>query len=164
MKKIGIDPALRANGLAVAVLDSETGKCYSFRFRKYNDFYKWTLNLPVKIVGAKCAPVDCSGKIQVCIENSALDNVTFRGQSTRRNKYAAISRDAGKNMAVSALIIDAMEALNPEKLKEIAPSKKTPISERVIIAALNAKGYQLYKDASFVNEDEWWAIRFALYL
>ena len=163
MKYIGIDPALRKNGLAVCVIDSLLKKCITFRFRKYNDFHRWALGLPVQIVGGLPASAFPTGEFYVCIEDSNEDNSTFKGKKSTRNAYGAISRDAGKNMAVSALIIDAMTATYPKKLRIIAPSEKPQINRMSVVNTLKSNGYDI-SGIDTEQEDEMWAVMFAFLL
>lgn len=156
MLYIGIDPAIRANGLAVAILGF--GGLEAFRFHGYNDFHKWTLGHEVRRVGGKQVPMfnlPCT----VLVEDSNLDAHTFR-KGKNMNEYAAKSRDVGKNMAVSRLIIDALKDAGAVVMT-VAPSQKGPKMAMPLIKAL-LRQKQIGISPDEPQEDELWAMSFSI--
>jgi len=160
MTILGIDPALRKNGLAVAIADNETMTIRSYRFRSFLDFHKWTLGHDVVCVGNVLSP-DFTAKFAM-VEDSNLDNATFKGRASRRQKYGAISRDAGKNMAVSSLIIEALQNAGVE-VCALAPSQKTIVGMSVLKGAFKELGYEFNGTKNHdENKDETQALNFLL--
>lgn len=105
-RKIGIDPAFRKSGIGFCIRSEG-----NIEFRKYS-----VLELLKQIN---------LGEFQndfVAVENSNLQKTSF----DRRGSKAVIakkSRDAGKNMAVSQIICDALE-LRCKNLIQVSPKQK----------------------------------------
>lgn len=158
MTNIGIDPALRQNGLAVAIITD--GKAFCCRFRDYNEFHKWTLGMPAKTVGKVVVPAFTAPFFAV-VEDSNMDNDTFKGKKSSRSKYAALSRDAGKNMAVSCLIISALYDVPGGLIHAVAPSKKGACYNEPIIKAI-LQNEKITLQTPKMNADELWAMTFCL--
>jgi hypothetical protein len=91
---IGIDPAFRANGFAMAIIDT-TDNTVLFKVFKdgFLGFSSWFLN-------------DSPDKALICVENSNLQNKTFSYYKGNKNEMARISRSVGKNMAISQCVVD----------------------------------------------------------
>ena len=106
MKFIGIDPAMRLNGLAVCVIDDK--KVYFGRYR----------NLATWIMDSLTWQNDCA----ICVEDSSLQNITFRKHANVKASNK-ISRNVGMNQGASRTIIDLLE-LNGHKVKGISPQHK----------------------------------------
>lgn len=106
MKFIGIDPAMRLNGLAVCVIDDK--KVYFGRYR----------NLATWIMDSLTWQTDSA----ICVEDSSLQNMTFQRNANVR-ATTKISRNVGMNQAASKIIIDLLE-LNGHKVKGISPHYK----------------------------------------
>ena len=106
MKFVGIDPAMRLNGLAVCVIDDK--KVY---FGRYKNLATW-------IMDSLTWDKDCA----ICVEDSSLQNITFR-RNTNIKATNKISRNVGMNQAASRTIIDLLE-LNGHKVKGISPQQK----------------------------------------
>ena len=158
MTNIGIDPAIRQNGLAVALITD--GKAFCCRFRDYNEFHKWTLGMPFRTVSKVFIPSIKAPFLPV-VEDSNLNNDTFRGKKSSRNKYGALSRDAGKNMAVSSLIVSALSDIPSGLIHMVAPSNKGACYNEVFIRRV-LKSEKIECDFKKLNDDELWAMTFAL--
>lgn len=158
MTNIGIDPAIRQNGLAVALITD--GKAFCCRFSDYNEFHKWTLGLPFRTVSKVFMP-SIKPPFLAIVEDSNLNNDTFRGKKSSRNKYGALSRDAGKNMAVSSLIVSALSDIPSGLIHTVAPSQKGACYNEVFIRRV-LKSEKIECDFKKLNDDELWAMTFAL--
>jgi hypothetical protein len=102
---IGVDPAFRKNGFAICIIDNKD-KSIDFKvFTTFVDFFGWLIN-------------DSPDEAFFCVENSNLQQVCFRkGQKAAMN--------AGKNMAVSQLTCDALEAkYTKQYVLGISPKEK----------------------------------------
>ena len=92
---IGIDPAFRRNGFALAIIDAQTKNISYIQFKGgFIDFYRWLI--------AEAPPPE---KCIICVENSNLTNKTFDMRGTRL-VVARKSRDVGKNQATSQYVVD----------------------------------------------------------
>ena len=91
---IGIDPAFRDNGFAMAIID-KTDNTVLFKMFKngFLDFCSWFLH-------------DSPADALICVENSNLQNKTFSYYRGNKNEMARISRSVGKNMAISQCVVD----------------------------------------------------------
>ena len=106
MKFVGIDPAMRMNGLAVCVIDND--KVY---FGKYKTLADWI--------------VDCFNyekDLAIIVEDSSLQSNTFKKTGNIRTSNK-ISRNVGMNQAASRIIIDLL-VLNGHKVTGISPQQK----------------------------------------
>lgn len=106
MKFVGIDPAMRLNGLAVCVIDGS--KVY---FGKYKSLAIWIMS-----------SLEYDKDIAVIVEDSSLQNITFRKHANVKASNK-ISRNVGMNQAASRLIIDLL-VLNGHKAAGISPQQK----------------------------------------
>ena len=143
MLVIGIDPAARRNGFWIAILDTVERTVEFKGFKNYNEFYKYILLLPDK------------EEYYFAIENSNLDNVTFR-KSENVGVAAKFSRDAGKNQQVSQLCIDAVkDVFGQESYVEYsAVSKKSgwKYTEGIFPSILKSDKYRLITPCT--NQDQ----------
>jgi hypothetical protein len=107
MKAIGIDPAFRKSGFGVALLDD--GVAHPIHIKTFIDFFEWVRTF------------DFSEVAYIAIENSNLQNTTFRADRF----HGRISRDAGKNMAVSQMVCDYLRFHLPQvTIIELSPKEK----------------------------------------
>jgi hypothetical protein len=103
---IGIDPAFRKKGFAIAILDED----YSLSFRIFDSFLNFFTFVLYEFP---------EGAI-VGVENSNLQEVTFKKNATPYQH-----RSIGKNQAVSQLVADLLKArLGEEAVVEFSPSQK----------------------------------------
>jgi tRNA uridine 5-carbamoylmethylation protein Kti12 len=98
---IGIDPAFRNNGFAIAIIDKSDN---TVRFKVFKsgflDFVSWFL-------------YDSPDNAIVCIENSNLQNKTFSYYKGNRKELEHISRSVGKNQAISQCVVDLCSTKYP---------------------------------------------------
>ena len=112
MITIGIDPAFRKTGFAIATLD-ETGEVEGRMFRSLLDFIQW--------VESREWP---GQTVVVGVENSNLQNVTFNMKGTK-GEIARRSRNAGANQAASQYTVDyCRHFFGREYVFEISPRDK----------------------------------------
>jgi len=108
---IGIDPAFRKNGFAIAVVDTSDRTVRFKRFKNgFLDFMGWLrYEAPEEAV--------------ICIENSNLQKATFNMGGSRA-VLAKRSRNVGKNQAASQNTVDACKSFYPESTIEVSPADK----------------------------------------
>jgi hypothetical protein len=93
---IGIDPAFRRNGFALAMIQDKTISYIQFK-GGFIDFYCW-------LVDDAPRPEKCI----ICVENSNLTNKSFDMRGSRL-VVARKSRDVGKNQATSQYVVDILK-------------------------------------------------------
>lgn len=139
---IGVDPAFSKKGFWSAKIDS-TNK--TVEFIRSKDVIEFT-DMIKSLVGSD---------VYVCIENSNLDNVTFK-KSKNPGKAARYSRDAGKNQAVSQLAVTHTQALlGKEYVHTISGSSKSKGWKKegdIFTAIVKSDGYVLLSPAR--NQDQ----------
>ena len=147
-RKIGIDPAFRESGIGFCI---RNGK--DIDFRKYS-----FLELIEQInLGAFQNDI-------VAVENSNLQSVSF----DRRGSKAVISRksrDAGKNMAVSQIICDALES-RCKRLIQVSPRQKGAkfLESRLVYDICKSYSWQIVgKKAKAMNQDDRCAFKIMLW-
>ena len=106
MKYVGIDPAMRLNGLAVCVIDDN--KLY---FGRYKNLAAWIMD-----------SLNYDKDIAVIVEDSSLQNITFRKHANVKASNK-ISRNVGMNQCASRIIIDLL-TLNGHRVTGISPQQK----------------------------------------
>ena len=90
---IGIDPAFRANGFAIAIIDTTDNTVLYKVFKDgFLGFTSWFLN-------------DSPDNAIICVENSNLQKATFNMRGSK-NEVARKSRNVGKNQAISQCTVD----------------------------------------------------------
>ena len=143
---IGIDPAFRQGGFLVAIIDrSDNTVNYISCQNGFIDFYKWFNSE---------SPTDAI----VCIENSNLQNTTFNGHKNK-NVAARMSRDAGKNQAISQITVDLCKT--KYKVIDLSPkSKGKKWTNKEYKGVLKSEGLSVSKKTS--NQDERDALKLAL--
>jgi hypothetical protein len=109
---IGIDPAFRDKGFAMAIINNESKEVSFKMFRNgFLDFCKWLDNEPPEIKDTI-----------FCVENSNLQKSTFDMRGSK-NVIARKSRNVGKNQAASQYTVDILKAKGYEVL-DISPKDK----------------------------------------
>lgn len=126
MKKpiyIGVDPAFRAGGFAVCVLNMER-KTADFLVMDLLQFHDWLRS---------DAPKECF----VCVENSNLQNLNF-DTSGSKQEVARKGRNVGCNQAVSELAYrSAVLRYGAENVFQVSPREKgAKITDGRLFAAL----------------------------
>lgn len=123
-KIIGVDPAFRKKGMAVAVIDTENKTVYAKQMNGVIEFYLFISLL------------DKDDVESIIIEDASLQNVTFL-KSKNPNVAARLSRNVGMVQAVSAQIVQvAEEKFGEEKVYAISPKEKgTKIYDHALFCA-----------------------------
>lgn len=112
MITIGIDPAFRKSGFAIAVLD-ETGEVEGRNFASLLNFMQW--------VESREWP---GQTVIVGVENSNLQNTTFNMKGNK-GEIARRSRNAGANQAASQYTVDyCRHFFGDAYVFEISPRQK----------------------------------------
>lgn len=129
--RIGVDPAFRAGGFTVCILDT-SGRTAHFRvFRDVLTFDRW--------LQGPDAPDDAL----VTVENSNATNTNF-DQGGSRGAVARKGRNVGTNQAVSQLAVQsAMDRYG--KCRDVTPKQKgKKWNKREFEAVLRADGVSVY--------------------
>lgn len=143
---IGVDPAFRANGFAIAIID-KTDNTVLFKVFKdgFLGFTSWFLS---------DSPEICI----VCVENSNLQNTTFDMRGNK-NVIAMKSRSVGKNQAISQCTVDLLRT--KYKVVDCSPRQKGgKWNDKQYNAAMKVNKHTTTKKTS--NQDERDAYKLAL--
>jgi hypothetical protein len=108
---IGVDPAFRAGGFAVCIIDmtDKTGVCKKMDLLAFHDWLR-----------SPDAPDTCF----MCIENSNLQNQNF-DTTGNRMEIARKGRNVGCNQAVSQLTYEsALARYGPKNVFQVSPREK----------------------------------------
>ena len=109
---IGIDPAFRLNGFALATINAQNKTISYNQFKGgFIAFYRW-------LIAEAPTPENCI----ICVENSNLSNRTFDMRGTRL-VIARKSRDVGKNQATSQYVVDLCK-VRGYKVIDMSPKGK----------------------------------------
>jgi hypothetical protein len=143
---IGIDPAFRANGFAICIIDTSDK---SARFVTFKDgflgFVSWFLN-------------DSPSEAIICIENSNLQKSTFDMRGNKK-EVARKSRNVGINQAVSQCTVDLCKT--KYKVIDCSPKQKGgKWNKATFNIVLSQKKHTTIKKTS--NQDERDAYKLAL--
>jgi len=146
---IGIDPSFREKGFAVCVIGG--GEAVFKVFKGFIDFVEW-LNLYKR---SNDYFDGLALDIKICIENSNLTNTTFDKRGSKP-VIAKVSRDAGKNQAISQLTVDYCRLLFPDAVTELSPLGKGAKVENDVIFRAIAKdaGIELTNYKGNKNEQD----------
>lgn len=130
---IAADPAFRANGFGVAVIDLKTKTCTFHKLKKgFLQFQKFVQDY------------DAESTLYV-VENSNLQNLSFDTTGTKA-VVARKSRNVGTNQAVSQLTVDHLRNVAPwTNVIEISPKHKGKKVEdnKIFMAIVKSDGYKL---------------------
>lgn len=112
---LGLDPAFRENGFAVAMYDPEDlfEPLRFVIFRNAGCFIGWLVN-------------DAPVLAYACVENSNLDSAVYHLHSRMNARTAAaVGIRVGKNQAISQLAVDLLRnRYSKHNVLEVSPSKK----------------------------------------
>lgn len=136
---IGIDPSYRKNGFAICVIGGS--EAYFFVLDGFLEFIEWVNNWKK----ANESWQEFKLNLKFCVENSNLQNVTFDMRGNK-NVIAKISRDAGKNQAISQCTVDYLKAVfSQENVFELSPIEKGKKIENnaVFVAYAESLGIKL---------------------
>lgn len=126
---IGVDPAFRAGGFAVCVLNMAR-KTADFLVMDLLEFHDW--------LRSPAAPARCF----VCIENSNLQNQNFDTSGTRA-EVARKGRNVGCNQAVSEFAYrSAVRRYGQENVYQVSPREKGAkvVDHRTFAAIMRVDG------------------------
>ena len=127
---IGIDPSFREKGFAICIIGG--GEAVFKVFKGFIEFVQWLDNYKKANDYFEGLYLD----IKFCIENSNLTNATFDMRGNK-NVIAKVSRDAGKNQAISQITTDYCRLLFPDAVTEVSPLQKgAKIDNDVIFRAI----------------------------
>lgn len=135
----GIDPAARAYGFAVCLIDYEAMTATFTRLKEPGEFF--SMPLPEKALWA--------------VEHSGLLNATFLKSSNQR-LAARLSRNAGANQMVSSMVVKHLQGLyGKAAVMAVAPNKKGMVlkNETIIRAAIAAEGLTIFAAKKLVEDD-----------
>lgn len=152
MVYVGVDPAFRDGGFAVAIIDMRA-KTLSFRtMQNVFEWYEFVKN-------------DLSAKpdVFVCIEDSSKQNLTFKMSGTRET-LARLSRNVGCNQAVSSLAVFAAKKFLPKgRVFALSPREKGAKiqSAATFLAFVKNFGVEIQKKGA-ISQDERDAAKLAM--
>ena len=139
---IGVDPAIRINGIAACFIKDNK----EVKFTKYKRFVDFILDVPTW--KAFVNPV-------VLVEDSSLQNVTFRS-SINRAILSRMSRNAGMNQAASRIAYEWIKE-NGLQAYNISPEQKgKKWSKEIFLKIFEREGYKFephFKPAK-ISQDE----------
>ena len=147
---IGIDPSFRKNGFAVCVIGGGEAKFYILD--GFLQFIEWVTDWKE---GNEFCP-EFQKELFFAVENSNLQNVTFQ-TSHNKNIAAKMSRDAGKNQAISQCTVDYLKAVfGDENVYELSPLQKGKKIEdtAVFLAYAESLGIKLINYKNKKNEQD----------
>lgn len=147
---IGIDPAFRRYGFGVCIIDRSDNSARFLRLRDFLAFLSWfNYEAPQNAV--------------FCVENSNLTDVTFtKYRKTGRAQLEKISRNVGKNQAISQATADVINQDGRFKLLDLSPADKgAKWSERTAAAVAASKGLIIPR-GSLEKEDNRDALKLAI--
>ncbi len=146
---IGIDPAFRINGFAMAIIDKETKTVVYSQFKAgFIDFSRWVIqNNQMK------------DKALICVENSNLMNKTFDMRGTKL-VIARKSRDVGKNQAISQNVVDLCQSLGFSVIEMSPKGKGNKWKHSTLEMVLKDEG--LKPEVNKTNQDKRDAAKLAL--
>jgi len=125
---IGVDPALRINGMAACFIKDNK----MVKFTKYKRFVDFILDVPTW--KAFVNPI-------VLVEDSSLQNVTFRS-SINRAILSRMSRNAGMNQAASRIAYEWIK-VNGLQAYNISPEQKgKKWSKEIFLKIFEREGYK----------------------
>ena len=144
---IGIDPAFRRNGFALAMIQDKTISYIQFK-GGFIEFYRW-------LVESAPEPTKCI----ICVENSNLTNKSFDMRGSRL-VVARKSRDVGKNQATSQYVVDILKEWG-YKVIDMSPKNKGVKWSSVSLARV-LKSEGIVQNESRTNQDKRDAAKLAL--
>jgi hypothetical protein len=139
---IGVDPALRINGMAACYIKDNK----EVKFTKYKRFVDFIFDVPTW--KAFVNPV-------ILVEDSSLQNITFRS-SINRAILSRMSRNAGMNQAASRIAYEWIKE-NGLQAYNISPEQKgKKWSKEIFLKIFDREGYKFephFKPAK-ISQDE----------
>ena len=139
---IGIDPALRLNGMAACFIMTDK----VVRFKKYKRFVDFLKNVEAWVVYEN--PV-------VMIEDSSLQNITFNN-STNRAILSRMSRNVGMNQGASRIAYEWIKDNGCEAYNISPEQKGKKWSKEMFLKIFQREGYTFEPDFKLakISQDE----------
>ena len=139
---IGVDPAIRENGIGLCVLDL---KFKNIEFHKFKKFIQL-----LEYISAKFYDTD---ETLYVIEDSNMLNVTFE-RSTQPNVVSKISRSVGKNQAVSMILKDWIESKG-YTCRCLSPKNKgSKWTKEYMMAIIKSENFNIDKSNKKISQDD----------
>ena len=139
---IGVDPAIRINGMAACFIQSNK----EVRFTKYKRFVDFILDVP------KWAQYE---RPVVLVEDSSLQNVTFNS-SINRAILSRMSRNVGMNQAASRIAYEWIKENGCEAYNISPEQKGKKWGKEIFMKVFQNEGYKFepnFKTAK-ISQDE----------
>ena len=139
---IGVDPALRLNGMAACFIMTDK----VVRFKKYKRFVDFLKNVEAWVVYEN--PV-------VMVEDSSLQNITFNN-STNRAILSRMSRNVGMNQGASRIAYEWIKDNGCEAYNISPEQKGKKWSKEMFLKIFEREGYKFepnFKIAK-ISQDE----------
>lgn len=143
MTYIGVDPAYRDKGFWICEINGAIA-CF-YLIKDFIEFVKYIDDL-----------VDNKFDVSICIENSNETNHTFISPKVRspaaREK---ISRDVGKNQAISQMSVDYCQYMLGKGVFSVSPAEKgMKWSDKITKAEAKNHGLELFNYKGLVSEQD----------
>lgn len=139
---IGVDPAIRENGIGVCLLDCELKLVQFFKFKKFVDLLEFIQSSIYK-----------TNETLYVIEDSNMLNVTFV-RSTQPNVVSKISRSVGKNQAVSMILKDWIESKG-YTCRCLSPKNKgSKWTKEYMMAIIKSENFNIDKSNKKISQDD----------
>ena len=139
---IGVDPALRLNGMAACFIMPDK----VVRFKKYKRFVDFLKNVEAWVVYEN--PV-------VMVEDSSLQNITFNN-STNRAILSRMSRNVGMNQGASRIAYEWIKDNGCEAYNISPEQKGKKWSKEMFLKIFEREGYKFEPDfkSTKISQDE----------
>jgi hypothetical protein len=143
MTYIGVDPAYREKGFWLCEITGDMA-CF-YQIENFIEFVKYIDDL-----------VDNKFDVSICIENSNETNHTFISPTVRsaaaREK---ISRDVGKNQAISQMSVDYCQYMLGSGVYSVSPAEKgMKWSDKITRAEAKNHGLELFNYKGLKSEQD----------
>ncbi len=138
---IGVDPALRLNGMAACFIEYDKTVVFK-KYKRFIDFLKdsvrWKLLNPV-----------------VMVEDSSLQNITFNN-STNRAILSRMSRNVGMNQGASRIAYEWIKDNGCEAYNISPEQKGKKWSKEMFLKIFEREGYTFEPDfkSAKISQDE----------
>ena len=138
---IGVDPALRLNGMAACFIEYDKKVIFK-KYKRFVDFLKdsvrWKLLNPV-----------------VMVEDSSLQNITFNN-STNRAILSRMSRNVGMNQGASRIAYEWIKDNGCEAYNISPEQKGKKWSKEMFLKIFEREGYTFEPDfkSAKISQDE----------
>jgi len=140
---IGADPAYRENGFWVCEINGSI-VCF-YKMSEFIDFIKYVDGF-----------VEVKHEVTICIENSNETNYTFISPLVRsKAAREKISRDVGKNQAVSQMSVDYCKYVLGSGVYSVSPADKgMKWSDQITKAEAKNHGLELFNYKGLKSEQD----------